>query len=162
MSTRLQKNKKKKLYACLGYMYLAFWAGSQVCSLHFFGVYGIQELDILFIFLLIVLLSSCGACTFWLYQARCSIQYIEKTSQKNNILINFFMSKGLTHQQSIISILLSQKISEDIICDILSISPLTLETHIRNILKRMNINSKHELIYIIRQNNKTIMPYDNK
>lgn len=40
MSTRLQKNKKKKLYACLGYMYLAFWAGSQVCSLHFFGVYG--------------------------------------------------------------------------------------------------------------------------
>ena len=49
------------------------------------------------------------------------------------------MSKGLTHQQSIISILLSQKISEDIICDILSISPLTLETHIRNILKRMNI-----------------------
>ena len=162
MSTRLQKNKKKKLYACLGYMYLAFWAGSQVCSLHFFGVYGIQELDILFIFLLIVLLSSCGACTFWLYQARCSIQYIEKTSQKNNILINFFMSKGLTHQQSIISILLSQKISEDIICDILSISPLTLETHIRNILKRMNINSKYELIYIIRQNNKTIMPYDNK
>ena len=162
MSTRLQKNKKKKLYACLGYMYLTFWAGSQVCSLHFFGVYGIQELDILFIFLLIVLLSSCGACTFWLYQARCSIQYIEKTSQKNNILINFFMSKGLTHQQSIISILLSQKISEDIICDILSISPLTLETHIRNILKRMNINSKHELIYIIRQNNKTIMPYDNK
>ena len=157
-----KKNKKKKLYACLGYMYLTFWAGSQVCSLHFFGVYGIQELDILFIFLLIVLLSSCGACTFWLYQARCSIQYIEKTSQKNNILINFFMSKGLTHQQSIISILLSQKISEDIICDILSISPLTLETHIRNILKRMNINSKHELIYIIRQNNKTIMPYDNK
>ena len=55
-----------------------------------------------------------------------------------------------------------KKISEDIICDILSISPLTLETHIRNILKRMNINSKHELIYIIRQNNKTIMPYDNK
>ena len=72
------------------------------------------------------------------------------------------MSKGLTHQQSIISILLSQKISEDIICDILSISPLTLETHMRNILKRMNIKSKHELIYIIRQNNKTIMPYDNK
>lgn len=72
------------------------------------------------------------------------------------------MSKGLTHQQSIISILLSQKISEYIICDILSISPLTLETHIRNILKRMNINSKYELIYIIRQNNKTIMPYDNK
>ena len=55
--------------------------------------------------------------------------------------------------------LLSKKIAEDVICDTLSISPLTLETHIRNIHKRMNINSRHELMYIGRPNNKNIIPY---
>lgn len=159
MSARLQKSKKKTLYACLGYMYLAFWTGAQVCSLNFFGAYGVQGLDILFISLLIILLSSCGACTFWLYQARYSMQYIEKASQEDDALLDFFASKGLTPQQSVIASLLSKKIAEDVICDTLSISPLTLETHIRNIHKRMNINSRHELMYIGRPNNKNIIPY---
>ncbi len=154
MSARLQKNNKKLLYACLGYMSLAFWAGAHVCSLNFLGAYGVQELDILLISLFIVLLSSCGACTFWLYQARYSMQYIEKASQEDDALLDFFASKGLTPQQSVIASLLSKKISENVICDILSISPLTLETHIRNIHKRMNINSRYELMYIGRSNSK--------
>lgn len=162
MSARLPSNQKKTLYACLGYMSLAFWAGAQVCSLNLFSAYGVQGLDILFISLLIVLLSSCGACTFWLYQARYSMQYIEKASQEDDALLDFFASKGLTPQQSVIAALLSKKISEETICDMLSISPLTLETHIRNIHKRMNINSRHELIYMGRANNKSIMPYENE
>ena len=90
------------------------------------------------------------------------MQYIEKASQEDDALLDFFASKGLTPQQSVIAALLSKKISEETICDMLSISPLTLETHIRNIHKRMNINSRHELIYMGRANNKSIMHYENE
>lgn len=41
--------------------------------------------------------------------------------------------------------MLARKRHDADICASLNISPSTLKTHIRNILRRLNINSRHEL-----------------
>lgn len=134
--------------ACLATMSFAFWLGAQVCSLDIFDAYDVRRLDMLLAALLILLLSSCGACVFWLYQTRHSILNWEKRSQEDGFWLDVLMERGLTQQQAIIALLLSQKIPDAKICRLLSISPLTLETHIRNIHKRMGINSRHELMWM--------------
>lgn len=134
--------------ACLASMSFAFWLGAQVCSLDIFDAYDVRRLDMLLAALLILLLSSCGACVFWLYQTRHSIRNWERRSQEDGYLLDVLMERGLTQQQAIVALLLSKKISEEKICRLLSISPLTLETHIRNIHKRMGINSRHELMWM--------------
>ena len=45
--------------------------------------------------------------------------------------------------------MLAQKHNDADICASLNISPSTLKTHIRNILRRLNINSRHELPWLV-------------
>lgn len=44
--------------------------------------------------------------------------------------------------------MLARKRHDADICASLNISPSTLKTHIRNILRRLNINSRHELPWL--------------
>lgn len=149
LAARVEESKGGDiLSACLGVMCFSFWLGTHVSCLHLFNAYDAQELDLVFIALLVVLLGSCGACMYWLYQARYSIQYREKASQEDALLLGYLMEQGLTQQQAVIAALISKRISEETICGLLDITPLTLETHIRNIHKRMGINSRHELLWI--------------
>lgn len=60
-----------------------------------------------------------------------------------------FRKLGLTRQQALIAAMLAQKRQDADICADLNISPSTLKTHIRNILRRLNINSRHELPWLI-------------
>lgn len=59
-----------------------------------------------------------------------------------------FREMGLTKQQAIIASLLAAKQKDDEICSALNISPNTFKTHIRNILKRLDIKSRHELAWL--------------
>ena len=61
-----------------------------------------------------------------------------------------FRELGLTRQQAMIAAMLARKTPDAAICETLNISPSTLKTHIRNIHKRMGINSRHELLWISR------------
>ena len=60
-----------------------------------------------------------------------------------------FRRLGLTRQQALIAAMLAQKHNDADICASLNISPSTLKTHIRNILRRLNINSRHELPWLV-------------
>lgn len=60
-----------------------------------------------------------------------------------------FRKLGLTRQQALIAAMLAKKRQDVEICADLNISPSTLKTHIRNILRRLNINSRHELPWLI-------------
>lgn len=60
-----------------------------------------------------------------------------------------FRQLGLTPQQALIAAMLAHKRSDADICLHLSISPATLKTHIRNILRRTGINSRHELPWLL-------------
>lgn len=60
-----------------------------------------------------------------------------------------FRTFGLTRQQALIAAMLAQKGSDAEICAALNISPNTLKTHIRNILHRLHINSRHELPWLV-------------
>ncbi len=60
-----------------------------------------------------------------------------------------FRRLGLTRQQALIAAMLAQKHQDADICASLNISPSTLKTHIRNILRRLNINSRHELPWLV-------------
>lgn len=62
-----------------------------------------------------------------------------------------FRHLGLTRQQALIAAMLTQKSHDADICASLNISPSTLKTHIRNILRRLNINSRHELPWLVRR-----------
>lgn len=138
------------LCACLGAMCFSFWLGTHLSSLRLFNPYNAQELDLVFIALLLVLLGSCGACVYWLHQVRRAVQDRQKAAQEDALLLDYLMNQGLTQQQAVIAALISKKISEERICALLDITPLTLETHLRNIHKRMGINSRHELLWISR------------
>ncbi len=59
-----------------------------------------------------------------------------------------FRQLGLTRQQACIAAMLARKRHDADICASLNISPSTLKTHIRNILRRLNINSRHELPWL--------------
>ncbi|MEE0814244.1 MAG: helix-turn-helix transcriptional regulator [Desulfovibrio fairfieldensis] len=59
-----------------------------------------------------------------------------------------FRQLGLTRQQACIAAMLARKHHDADICASLNISPSTLKTHIRNILRRLNINSRHELPWL--------------
>jgi DNA-binding CsgD family transcriptional regulator len=60
-----------------------------------------------------------------------------------------FRGLGLTPQQALIAAMLAHKQHDADICRDLSISPSTLKTHIRNILRRTGINSRHELPWLL-------------
>lgn len=60
----------------------------------------------------------------------------------------FFRQMGLTRQQALIAAMLAQKRQDADICASLNISPHTLKTHIRNILRRLGISSRHELPWL--------------
>lgn len=60
-----------------------------------------------------------------------------------------FRGLGLTPQQALIAAMLAHKRQDADICRHLSISPSTLKTHIRNILRRTGINSRHELPWLL-------------
>lgn len=60
-----------------------------------------------------------------------------------------FRGLGLTPQQALIAAMLAHKQPDADICRELSISPSTLKTHIRNILRRTGINSRHELPWLL-------------
>lgn len=60
-----------------------------------------------------------------------------------------FRGLGLTPQQALIAAMLAHKRQDADICRLLSISPSTLKTHIRNILRRTGINSRHELPWLL-------------
>lgn len=60
-----------------------------------------------------------------------------------------FRALGLTRQQALIAAMLAQKRQDAEICGSLSISQSTLKTHIRNILRRLSINSRHELPWLV-------------
>lgn len=62
-----------------------------------------------------------------------------------------FRTLGLTRQQALIAAMLAQKRQDAEICGSLSISQSTLKTHIRNILRRLSINSRHELPWLVCQ-----------
>lgn len=59
-----------------------------------------------------------------------------------------FRALGLTRQQALIAAMLVQKRQDAEICGSLNISQSTLKTHIRNILRRLSINSRHELPWL--------------
>ncbi|WP_298030338.1 helix-turn-helix transcriptional regulator [uncultured Desulfovibrio sp.] len=63
--------------------------------------------------------------------------------------VQLFRQCGLTRQQALIAAMLTQKHNDAAICASLNISPSTLKTHIRNILRRLNINSRHELPWLV-------------
>lgn len=63
--------------------------------------------------------------------------------------VEIFRTFGLTRQQALIAAMLAQKGSDAEICAALNISPNTLKTHIRNILHRLHINSRHELPWLV-------------
>ena len=150
LAAQTERKGRDVLCACLGAMCFSFWLGTHLSSLHLFNAYDAQELDLVFIALLVVLLGSCGACVYWLHQVRHATQSREKAAQEDALLLDYLMDQGLTQQQAVIAALISKKISEERICALLDITPLTLETHIRNIHKRMGINSRHELLWISR------------
>lgn len=60
-----------------------------------------------------------------------------------------FRALGLTRQQALIAAMLAQKRQDSEICGSLNISQSTLKTHIRNILRRLSINSRHELPWLV-------------
>ena len=60
----------------------------------------------------------------------------------------FFRQMGLTRQQALSAAMLAQKRQDADICASLNISPHTLKTHIRNILRRLGISSRHELPWL--------------
>lgn len=60
-----------------------------------------------------------------------------------------FRTFGLTRQQALVAAMLAQKRPDAEICAALNISPNTLKTHIRNILHRLHINSRHELPWLV-------------
>ena len=62
---------------------------------------------------------------------------------------DIFRELGLTPQQALIAAMLAHKRSDADICRHLSISPATLKTHIRNILRRTGISSRHELPWLL-------------
>lgn len=62
---------------------------------------------------------------------------------------DIFRQLGLTPQQALIAAMLAHKRSDADICSLLSISPATLKTHIRNILRRTGISSRHELPWLL-------------
>lgn len=62
---------------------------------------------------------------------------------------DIFRQLGLTPQQALIAAMLAHKHSDADICRHLSISPATLKTHIRNILRRTGISSRHELPWLL-------------
>lgn len=55
----------------------------------------------------------------------------------------------LTRQQAVIARMIAERSSDADICKTLSISQTTLKTHIRNILKRLEINSRHEIRWLL-------------
>ena len=55
----------------------------------------------------------------------------------------------LTRQQALIATLIVQKRSDAEICASLNISQSTLKTHVRNILKRLGLNSRYEIAWLI-------------
>ncbi len=59
-----------------------------------------------------------------------------------------FRNMGLTRQQTLVAAMLAQKHADADICDELNISSSTLKTHVRNILRRLGINSRHELPWL--------------
>lgn len=59
---------------------------------------------------------------------------------------------GLTRQQAHIATLIAQKSSDLEICEQLNISQSTLKTHVRNILKRLGLNSRYEIAWFIVHN----------
>lgn len=59
-----------------------------------------------------------------------------------------FSEMRLTRQQSVVAAYLAVKKDDAFICAALSISPNTLKTHVRNILQRLNINSRYELPWL--------------
>lgn len=62
---------------------------------------------------------------------------------------DIFRQLGLTPQQALIAAMLAHKRNDADICSRLSISPATLKTHIRNILRRTGISSRHELSWLL-------------
>lgn len=69
--------------------------------------------------------------------------------QDPDVCRQVFRQLGLTPQQALIATMLAHKQSDAEICQHLSISPSTLKTHIRNILRRTGINSRHELPWLL-------------
>lgn len=55
----------------------------------------------------------------------------------------------LTRQQALIATLIAQKRTDVEICASLNISQSTLKTHVRNILKRLGLNSRYEIAWLI-------------
>lgn len=55
----------------------------------------------------------------------------------------------LTRQQALIATCIAQKRSETEICAALNISQSTLKTHVRNILKRLGLNSRYEIAWLL-------------
>lgn len=55
----------------------------------------------------------------------------------------------LTRQQALIATYITQKNTDAEICSTLSISQSTLKTHVRNILKRLGLNSRYEIAWLL-------------
>lgn len=63
--------------------------------------------------------------------------------------VSLLREMELTRQQALIATCIAQKRSETEICTALNISQSTLKTHVRNILKRLGLNSRYEIAWLL-------------
>ncbi len=123
-------------------------------------------INYLFALLSLTILISCWAMIFFLGKMRFwKMDMLRESAEgdealpgenpeedENAVRENYekaFSELGLTRQQSVIAACLSLKKDDAFICASLNISPNTLKTHVRNILQKLELNSRYELPWLI-------------
>ena len=86
----------------------------------------------------------------------CSAKYLNDKKEYETLYFNNYAQKLLTNgisnrERDIIRLLVLNKTSKEI-ADKLNISPNTVDTHRRNILKKLNISSTGELVGMLKLN----------
>ncbi len=79
-------------------------------------------------------------------------QFFDLISQEEKEIRSKFFDFRLTAREKEVLILIGKAMSDKEIADELMVSPLTIATHRRNLLKKLNARNKNELIKMVHEN----------